>query len=61
MTRSPGRVLRLPRAMRISYSSIGIEKDRDYFLIGREAIPKLTAYSVNGADETGTPNSRATS
>jgi site-specific DNA-methyltransferase (adenine-specific) len=45
----------------ISYSSIGIEKDRDYFLIGREAIPKLTAYSVNGADETGTPSSRATS
>ena len=45
----------------LSYSSIGIEKDRDFFLIGREAIPKLTAYSVNGADEAGTPNSRAAS
>ena len=31
----------------VGYNSIGIEKDREYFLIGKEAIPKLTAYVVN--------------
>ena len=44
----------------VSYSSVGIEKDRDYFLIGRDAIPKLTVYSVNEV-VTGTPSSHAVS
>ena len=31
----------------ISYQSIGIEKDRDYFLIATSSIPKLTNYQGN--------------
>lgn len=47
----------LAAANAVGYSSIGIEKDRDYFLMGKEAIPKLTDYTVNGVVESGTPNS----
>jgi len=32
----------------VGYHSIGIEKDRDYFLLGAESIPKLTNYAGNG-------------
>ncbi len=41
----------------VGYLSIGIEKDRHYFQMGREAVPKLTAYVVNGAVESDRPNS----
>ena len=47
----------LAAANAVGYDSIGVEKDRDYFLLGKGAIPKLTAYAVSGAAETGTPNS----
>ncbi len=47
----------LASANAVGYDSIGVEKDRDYFLLGKGAIPKLTAYAVSGAAETGTPNS----
>ena len=47
----------LAAANAVGYDSIGIEKDRDYFLMAKEAIPKLTVYSVSGALENGTPNS----
>lgn len=33
----------------ISYQSIGIEKDRNYFLIATESIPKLTNYRGKGS------------
>ncbi len=45
----------------VGYQSIGIEKDRHYFLIAQEAIPKLTAYAVNGVDANGIPNFRGAS
>ena len=32
----------------VGYTSVGVEKDRQYFLLGREAIPKLTAYTIDG-------------
>ncbi len=41
----------------VGYLSIGIEKDRHYFQMGREAVPKLTAYVVNGVVESDRPNS----
>lgn len=47
----------LAAANAVGYISAGIEKDRDYFLMAREAIPKLTAYAVKGADGNGIPNS----
>ena len=31
----------------VGYSSVGVEKDRHYFLMGREAIPKLTSYVID--------------
>ena len=34
----------LVAANAVGYSSIGIEKDRDYFLLAKDAIPQLTAY-----------------
>ena len=34
----------------IGYRSLGIEKDRDYFLLAKEAIPKLTNYAGNGME-----------
>ena len=46
----------LAAANAVGYNSIGVEKDCDYFLLASEAIPKLTAYAINGAAETGTPN-----
>ena len=50
----------LAAANSLSYGSMGVERDREYFLIAREAIPKLTAYpvnGVNGADENDIPSS----
>ena len=50
----------LAAANSLSYGSRGVERDREYFLIAREAIPKLTAYpvnGVNGADENDIPSS----
>lgn len=47
----------LAAANAVGYDSIGIERDRDYFLLGKDAIPKLTVYRVNGVPEGGTPNS----
>lgn len=38
----------LAAAESLGYSSIGIEKDRHYFKIATEAIPKLTKLIVNG-------------
>ncbi len=51
----------LAAANAVSYDSIGIERDCDYFSIAREAIPKLTALVVNGESENDTPNSPAAS
>ena len=51
----------LAAANAVGYDSIGIEKDCAYFLMAGEAIPKLTAYAVNGAEENDTPNSLAAS
>ena len=47
----------LAAANAVGYDSVGIEKDRAYFLMAGEAIPKLTAYPVNGAPENDTPSS----
>ena len=41
----------------MGYDSIGIEKDRAYFLMAGEAIPNLTGYHVSEVLESGTPNS----
>ena len=38
----------LAAANAVGYDSVGVEKDRDYFLMAREAIQCLTAYPVNG-------------
>lgn len=46
----------LAAANAFGYDSMGIEKDRTYFLMARQAIPNLTAYPVNAALESGTPN-----
>ena len=46
----------LAAANAVGYGSVGVEKDRDYFLIAKEAIPKLTAYAVMTAVESDTPN-----
>ena len=51
----------LAAANSVGYDSIGVEKDRDYFLMAKEALPRLTAYSANGAIENDTPNSPAVS
>ena len=45
----------------IGYQSIGVEKDRHYFLAAREAVPKLTALSVNQDAEAYRPNSHEVS
>jgi site-specific DNA-methyltransferase (adenine-specific) len=37
----------LAAANAVGYESVGVEKDRDYFLMARKAIPCLTAYPVN--------------
>ena len=47
----------LAAANAVGYDSVGIEKDCDYFLMAKEAIPKLTAYPVNQVVGNGTPNS----
>ena len=44
----------LAAANAVGYKSVGVEKDHDYFLIAKEAIPNLTVYPVNGALESGT-------
>ena len=46
----------LAAANAVGYHSMGIEKDRDYFLMAREAIPRLTAYPVNQVAGNGTPS-----
>ena len=46
----------LAAANAVGYDSVGVERDRDYFLMAREAIPKLTAYPVDGVVESD-PNS----
>ena len=45
----------------VGYESIGIEKDRHYFNIAREAIPKLTNYAPSGIAETCKPSSHGVS
>lgn len=46
----------LAAANAVGCKSVGVEKDRDYFLVAREAIPKLTAYPVSRAAENDTPS-----
>ena len=46
----------LAAANAVGYESVGVEKDRDYFLMARESIPELTDYSVNTAMERHTPS-----
>ena len=45
----------------VGYQSVGVEKDRHYFLIAREAVPRLTALTVNGDGEVYRPNSHEVS
>ncbi len=45
----------------VGYESIGIERDRNYFLMGAAAIPRLTAYSPKGPTTPCIPNSDAAS
>ena len=45
----------------VGYQSVGVEKDRHYFLVAREAIPELTALTVNGDFEAYRPNSHEVS
>ena len=51
----------LAAANAVGYESVGIEKDRDYFVMAREAIPRLTAYRVNEELDSDTPNSPSAS
>lgn len=34
----------------IGYCSLGVERDEDYFLLAKQAIPKLTSYAGNGTE-----------
>ena len=45
----------------VGYESIGIERDKNYFRMAVDAIPKLTAYAPNGSVTTCIPSSPATS
>ncbi len=45
----------------MGYKSLGIEKDRNYFLRAVEAIPKLTAYMPSGAAKSYRPSFRVVS
>lgn len=45
----------------VGYTSVGVEKDPVYFSIAREAVPKLTALSINETAEFYRPNSRGVS
>ena len=45
----------------VGYDSIGVEKDRHYFNMAREVIPKLASYVPNGAAETCKPNAHGAS
>ena len=45
----------------VGYASIGIEKDRDYFLSAVDAIPKLTAYKPKGSVKPYRPSFRVVS
>lgn len=47
----------LAAANAVGYDSIGIERDRAYFVMAREAIPKLAAYHASGERENGIPSS----
>ena len=46
----------LAAANAVGYDSVGVEKDSTYFLMSKEAIPRLTAYAVNSMVENGTPS-----
>ena len=35
----------------VGYQSVSVEQDRHYFLIAKEAVPKLSALTVNGDAE----------
>ena len=45
----------------VGYDSIGIERDRDYFLMAIDSIPKLSAYASNVSIKPCKPNSHAVS
>ena len=45
----------------VGYESIGIEKDREYFLTAVESIPRLTDYAGKGSAKPCISNSRVTS
>ncbi len=47
----------LAAAEALGYSSVGVEKDKHYFDIAREAIPKLSRLPSNGSVTDGRPNS----
>lgn len=47
----------LAAANAVGYNSIGIEKDRAYFLMAKDAIPKLADCAINVGPENGTPSS----
>ena len=47
----------LAAANAVGYDSVGVEKDSDYFVMAREAIPKLAAYQANGEQENGISSS----
>ena len=42
----------LAAAEAVGYTSIGIEKDTDFFTLACNSIPKLAAYKVNGSTKT---------
>ena len=45
----------------LGYDSIGIERDRDYYLMAVNSIPELTSYAPNGSTKPCRPNSHAVS
>ena len=46
----------LAAANAVGYDSVGVEKDRAYFQMAREAMPKLVTYQVSGERESGVPS-----
>ena len=45
----------------VGYNSIGVERDKDYFLTAVNSIPELTSYAPNGSTKSCRPNSHAVS
>ena len=39
----------LAAAEAVGYTSIGVEKDTDFFTLARTSVPKLSAFKVNGS------------